>query len=617
MNPLSDYFVAIATFLSCILGGIAVLIGIKYKRQLRKRVEEVQANAVKIMALKRRPLTGSGSERRQRGERSRLASQFDLSSAFIQHIEEDFPGIRVASLGEYLDSIEGAGMAERMIPQKQLDVLIGAALIRILGPALGGVILPAVAMVDARTKAAGIQAAVVGGSHDENDTLMAGAARIVPTQAASLLSNISVFSVLGVADFAIRMSKSMSKEKDQPGDTPIQTILKYGEMERPTFTLPTPFVLDEHWTLCMDQIEIAMKEHLVSSQQLEYIPDEYEQSIPKAINEVLLPDLHIGPGQAFRTHTRRQILQNRLFSVLLNRLTANLLHGEVGVTELFEVHLTREGESFQHPSDFIQALMNAGYQVQCQSACRVTTFGFNLCVEDPPQHDEDTPTWVHIPVAMPLSSGITEDNGSSIPGYLTHSATDLQVSGPLFEGVRIENYHNQAGFAGWISAHYWNLPWLHDGRFQDLNPVKAVAVVSVLSACINSTAARMRLPNGGYGTIGVCNDSTAVVDQALLGHTNIYPLAYIGSFHYHLVKRVNEMANDWSDAKSSTTSADTCRCLHGALIDLPNDVHPIPRTFADTARRIVSSCPVVPTFVEMEESIKALENEFPDVKAPH
>ena len=53
----------------------------------------------------------------------------------------------------------------------------------------------------------------------------------------------------------------------------------------------------------------------------------------------------------------------------------------------------------------------------------------------------------------------------------------------------------------------------------------------------NSVGSRLRLPLGGYGLSGVCTDSPAAVEFALLGTTGVYPILGIGGYKSHVVGR--------------------------------------------------------------------------------
>jgi hypothetical protein len=127
---------------------------------------------------------------------------------------------------------------------------------------------------------------------------------------------------------------------------------------------------------------------------------------------------------------------------------------------------------------------------------------------------------------------------------------------------------------------------------QELDPIKATEVTTLLFACINSIAMRMNLPNGGYGAVGVCNDSSAIVEATVRGQTDIYPLVHIGGFFYQVVNRAEELVE--------------------YIRKNPNTFH---RLHWTKPRNCTNPCmPEKPPFMEMEETIRILKEEFPVMK---
>ena len=61
-------------------------------------------------------------------------------------------------------------------------------------------------------------------------------------------------------------------------------------------------------------------------------------------------------------------------------------------------------------------------------------------------------------------------------------------------------------------------------RLDQPQALHAAALCANLSDVINDVAAAAGLAMNGYGVTGVCNDSVAVVQQAITGHSTGYPL---------------------------------------------------------------------------------------------
>jgi len=94
--------------------------------------------------------------------------------------------------------------------------------------------------------------------------------------------------------------------------------------------IPIPFVVKEHFDVAI----FGLEERIRSTQDTEdftdeenkkevYDSDDRSTAKPTPINAVILPDLYLGWGNAKWTHTKRGILRNRLFAVLLTKLSFN------------------------------------------------------------------------------------------------------------------------------------------------------------------------------------------------------------------------------------------------------------------------------------------------------
>lgn len=57
---------------------------------------------------------------------------------------------------------------------------------------------------------------------------------------------------------------------------------------------------------------------------------------------------------------------------------------------------------------------------------------------------------------------------------------------------------------------------------------RVIKATTCLSSVINVTADRLRLPSGGYGFLGVCNDSVAMVQAALGEPVTQFPCLLAG-----------------------------------------------------------------------------------------
>ena len=104
----------------------------------------------------------------------------------------------------------------------------------------------------------------------------------------------------------------------------------------------------------------------------------------------------------------------------------------------------------------------------------------------------------------------------------------------------------------------------HDRRALRRQALQALSIAGAFTDVVNTTAREQNLYADGYGITGVCNDSVAVVQQAMMGHADAYPLLMKDAVLYGAV---NELLNnaDKSDDPALAT-------IRQAMKDLPSDV---------------------------------------------
>ena len=144
--------------------------------------------------------------------------------------------------------------------------------------------------------------------------------------------------------------------------------------------------------------------------QNQYDPHSTKMADPVPINPRLFPGLHLGLGGVQCSHTNREVLKNRLLSVLLNKLGANYSKRTKGETDLFLVQV-EDDKLITTPSELVQALIDSGHEVEVVPSCQSVSFGVFLCVL------EDDESWSQIPLAAFLESGYEDDGwhgGASI-----------------------------------------------------------------------------------------------------------------------------------------------------------------------------------------------------------
>ena len=111
----------------------------------------------------------------------------------------------------------------------------------------------------------------------------------------------------------------------------------------------------------------------------------------------------------------------------------------------------------------------------------------------------------------------------------------------------------------------------------------------------------MNLPFGGYGVLGVCNDSAAFIDFAIRGETNMYPLISTGRFLFHTGHRLLDLKAALPQYPKA--SADVRRLLTAAS-NLDSDIHNSPSQLIGATRRYLANNPV--SYFQLTEDSKTM-----------
>ena len=98
----------------------------------------------------------------------------------------------------------------------------------------------------------------------------------------------------------------------------------------------------------------------------------------------------------------------------------------------------------------------------------------------------------------------------------------------------IQFYMAIEGMCGWHSNYNTDVPWVKGVSTTELytteQALTAIRMSGILACTFNAIGTDMALPFGGYGVLGVCNDTAALVDFAVRGETNMYPLLSTGRY---------------------------------------------------------------------------------------
>lgn len=142
----------------------------------------------------------------------------------------------------------------------------------------------------------------------------------------------------------------------------------------------------------------------------------------------------------------------------------------------------------------------------------------------------------------------------------------------------------------------------------------ALRLISASTAALNCASTDGQLLLGGYGYLGVCIDSVAVIQQALANECTMYPLLLGGTAKMMLLNAYESIQKKASKAGSAWEFHKEAELLRTAMIRLPCDGIVEPSAALGTARRALACLPKKSVFkavkkckVELEEALATAE----------
>jgi hypothetical protein len=175
-------------------------------------------------------------------------------------------------------------------------------------------------------------------------------------------------------------------------------------------------------------------------------------------------------------------------------------------------------------------------------------------------------------------------------------------SGSSTKGPRLDSdlrfFQGDDG-TGFFADNVWQEPrWLGRVTHAEISgdpAVKALNLAGALGDVIDETAKSLNLYADGYGVTGVCNDSVAVVQQAVLGHIEQYPLMM------HDALLLGELKKRLAQPLSRDNA--TYQALREAIAKVPSDIEP-----DGTAKaRALASLPWVDGAEPFQSTVEARE----------
>ena len=278
-------------------------------------------------------------------------------------------------------------------------------------------------------------------------------------------------------------------------------------------------------------------------------------------------------------------LRNQQLAQVFNVLGSNLIDGENLNSDTYRF----EGQSCG--KDLIQCLQSKGWT--CQARVRTSVASFGLGASTP---SSDSTQWNQIPLAVPYRTGLQNTNQQEINALLPHACLELELQPPEEETVLLQYYQGTEGLNGWAALNDLDRPW-QNGRcngsvryaptvFRDQQLSDAVDLCELMGAIHNSEASMDNLHLGGYGAIGFCIDSTALLEYALTGQTNLFPLTLGGLWRERLSAQLNALL----ECKMRPADQAIDR-YERALEEMPQDLYHNSETRQDAKRRLLASQP--------------------------
>ena len=290
----------------------------------------------------------------------------------------------------------------------------------------------------------------------------------------------------------------------------------------------------------------------------------------------LAPGLY--QGDLPSTASDSQLKANTVTAEMFDRLAAN---ANLPANQQFSVSYL--GKSYTRMDDFLGALRADGYQVSVTFQQRIANFS-DLKTPVP---NTNPPQYLDVPAPLMVKTGVKDAQGNEAVVPACHSEMHIQLtSGPNTKGPKLDSevrFFQGTDGTGFFPADSVADPsWcggIQSAPVTGDDAVHAAQLAGLLTNVVNGSAQRNHLWAGGYGVTGVCNDSVAVVENAVTGKVTEYPLLMRDSFVLGEINR--ELPN------ANAKDAQGLRELASSVQAVPNDLTPN----ATQAARALASLP--------------------------
>lgn len=591
-----SFKLALVVTVACILGP-SVYYLYQYQSSIQRRLNEIE-NKLAVRVVRNKDTTSNKKNHR--------VICMELDPAFVAA----HPTWPMMSLGEYLTQLEPAKDSlplSHLFLRKELELTIGDLLLRTLGRTYGAALLPILGTGSVVASIGGLSSRIARflersilptEEEEEEDskakmTTTKGAA----AAAAAVLDPMSIdLSLIEIVSLLNVYQKSIPSSTDPLSPLVYLSRGESGEMGELAFdngdgTFPTTFNMDTEF-----HMYVAAMQHRILETDKSYDPEDKSYPLPTPISPRLLPDLYFGKSPDVKcTHSKHECIEHRLVCVLLNKLCHNYYKlSRSGGTEEECFVVVCAGERCLFPEELLTAMSRCGHTIEVCPRSMVTNFGMQLCVK------EDDGSYTQVPTAMFLNTGIERSADGQMTYFAApHGGMDVRISGPMVGGggrpAYLQFYVSKEGLTCFHPDEDQDTPWQAKTSLADVyspsDTVRAVRMCSIVSVTFNRIATEFDLPFGGYGILGMCNDSSTMIDFAIRGKTNAYPLLSTGRYLNHIVQYFVTLMTELSSNKSAGVLKltmpviDDVRSLIQGTSQLPSDLHISPSTLIGTSAR--------------------------------
>jgi len=484
-----------------------------------KRVLEIEERHLNVRVVRDRDMSS-----KRGGKRIRC---LELHPAFLESVRDDW---NIMSLGQYLSQLRPANDDCEKFLKKELELTMGKALLTTLGTKVGAGLLPILGLSSADEALSNAASKMATYAADMILSDVDTAAKIVDSAAldidvAELISVLNINQKVNTPSLLVPSALQKFKVGEAGyGDLSFHNEEKYEN------GFPSPFVMEHDFKNFIFDMEGRIAE-----KNGNYDPDDKSLPVPTPINERLLPDLYSGAGNAKCTHSKRECLENRLISFLFTRLSYNFTKIFKGENDLFQVQWN--GKSCMFPEELLQAFIENGHTVDICPKVTLAVFGVFLCVK------ERDSSFSNIPICYQIRTGI-EHSSDGRPSYFLapHGGLEINISGPLVGSTNycaVQFYVSAPeGMTAFFANEDADVPWLDRQPLSRMysyeEAISSVRMAGMVAHVFNSIGTDFNLPSGGYGVLGMCNDTSAIIDFAVRGETSAYPLLGTGRYLNHI-----------------------------------------------------------------------------------